>query len=143
MERRKFIKQSCSICLLGMAGVMIPGLLQPAAAKGKKAYKAICNANNEVIVPLSLFEESNIQVISVKGWDYDMAVYRKEDQTFSVFLLKCTHMDNPIHLSAEGFVCSLHGSTYNKDGQVSKGPAEQALQQYKGNIHEEHLIITP
>jgi Rieske Fe-S protein len=143
MERRKFIKQSCSLCLLGMAGLIMPGLLPVASAKGKKTYKAVCNANNEVVIPLSLFAESNIQVVSVKGWDYDMAVHQKEDKTFAVFLLKCTHMDNSIHLGPEGFVCSLHGSTYNKEGEVVKGPAEKPLEQYKGTVSEENLIITP
>lgn len=142
MERRSFIQKSCGICLLGMAALLSPGLIIQASAKNKKAYKAVCNLNNEVVIPLSLFAENNLQVVSVKGWDYDMAVHQKEDKTFAVFLLKCTHMDNGLQLNQEGFVCSMHGSTYNKEGEVTKGPAEKPLEQYTATIHEDHLIIT-
>ena len=142
MERKKFIQKSCGVCLLGMAALLSPGLVFNSSAKNK-AYKAVCNLNNEVIIPLSLFADTNLQIVSVKGWDYDMAVHQKEDKTFAVFLLKCTHMDNAIRLSADGFTCSMHGSTYNKEGEVTKGPAEKPLEQYKANILEENLIITP
>lgn len=143
MERRNFIKNSCTVCLLGIAGLISPGFVTEASAKGsKKAYKAVCNLNNEVIIPLSLFAETNLQIVSVKDWDYDMAVHQKEDKSFAVFLLKCTHMDNELRLSQDGFVCSMHGSTYDKSGEVTKGPAEKPLEQYKGTISEDHLIIT-
>lgn len=129
--------------MLGMTGLFSPGLILTAAAKNKKTYKAVQTAGNEVFVPLSLFEESNIQIVSVKGWEYDMAVHKQDDGNFSVFLLRCTHMDNAVQLSSEGFVCSMHGSTYDKSGNVTKGPAEKPLEQYHAAIIEDHLVITP
>jgi Rieske Fe-S protein len=72
-----------------------------------------------------------------------MAVHKKEDGTYGVFLLRCTHMDNEIHLSADGFVCNMHGSTFDKSGNVLKGPAEKPLEQYRAIPNEENLVITP
>lgn len=143
MERRIFIRKACTACLLGMSGILAPGLLMPAAAKNRKAYKAVQTANNEVIIPVSLFADTNLQIVRVKGWDYDMAVHQKEDGSYEVFLLRCTHMDNEIHLTAEGFICTMHGSTFDKSGAVLKGPAEKPLEQYHASVQEENLIITP
>ena len=126
-----------------MIAIVTPNLVANASAKKKKTYKAVCNLNNEIIIPLSLFNETTLQIVSVKGWDYDIAVHQKDDTTFDVFLLKCTHMDNQVQLSSEGFICTMHGSTFMKDGSVDKGPAEKPLEQYNAHILEEHLIITP
>jgi Rieske Fe-S protein len=126
-----------------MAGVVAPFSIS-AMGKGnkQKAYKAIQNEQNEVLIPLALFATQKVQVVTVKGWDYDMAVMQKEDQSYAVFLLKCTHMDNPIHLSSEGFVCTMHGSTYNQSGEVTKGPAEKPLEQYLASIRADQIVIT-
>jgi Rieske Fe-S protein len=142
MERRVFVKKACGICLLGMAGMLTPGLMNTAIAKGNKIYKVKLTEQNEVIVPLSLFIENKLQIVRVKDWEYDMAIQKKEDGSFIALLLRCTHMDNQIHPSNEGYICSLHGSTFDQTGNVTKGPAEIALTQYHANIKEDHLIIT-
>jgi len=144
MERRDFIKKGCAVCLLGMAGMLTPGVLPEAKAKGKdKVYKTELTENNEVIIPVSLFAEESLQIIRVKGWDYDMAVQKKEDASYSVLLMRCTHMDNELKQSGQNFTCSLHGSTYDLDGKVVKGPAEKPMDQYHATVKEDTIIITP
>lgn len=142
MKRKEFIKQSCTLCILGMAGVLLDPFVAGAKANKRKVFKAEQNEQNEVLIPLALFMAEKLQIVSVKTWDYDMAVIQNEDQSFSVFLLKCTHMDNPIYVSADGFVCNLHGSSYNLSGAVTKGPAEKPLEQYVAKIRAEQIVIT-
>ena len=143
MQRRVFLKRACTACLLGTVAILSPGMVLTAAAKVKKAYKAVMTAANEVIIPVSLFAEQAMQIVSVKGWDYDMAVCKQEDGSYQVFLLKCTHMDNAVQATGSGFACSIHGSTYDQNGLVTKGPAEAPLEQYHATINEDNLIITP
>ena len=142
MKRNEFIKKSCTLCLLGMATVLFDPFATQAKGNKRKVIKAEQNEQNEVLIPLALFAAEKLQIVSVKGWDYDMAVVQKEDQSFAVFLLKCTHMDNPIHVSAECFMCNLHGSTYDQSGVVTKGPAEKPLEQYVARIRSEQIVIT-
>jgi Rieske Fe-S protein len=144
MKRRVFIKKSCTACMLGMAALVMPTLVSSASAKEKKRkpYKTELTENNEIIIPISLFVDTKMQIVTVKGWDFDIAVIQKEDLSFNVFLLKCTHMDNALKSAPEGFTCSLHGSSYNLMGDVTQGPAEKSLEQYKAIQKEENIIIT-
>jgi Rieske Fe-S protein len=125
-------------------GILAPAAVLEAAAKGKsKIYKAELTDNNEVIIPAALFAEETLQIVRVKGWDYDMAVQKKEDASYTVLLMRCTHMDNELKQSGEGFSCSLHGSSYDMDGKVTKGPAEKPMEQYHAILKEDNIIITP
>ena len=143
MDRRGFIKTGCKVCLLGAAGIMLPGLVNFASAKGKNGvYKTKLTDKNQLEIPLSLFEETNLKIISVKGWDYDLALHKKEDGMFAAILMRCTHMENQLNITGEGFQCSLHGSLFDKDGNVLKGPAEQPLTQYKAEVAEQTIIIS-
>ncbi|MGC4056601.1 MAG: Rieske (2Fe-2S) protein [Chitinophagaceae bacterium] len=141
MERRAFIKASCSICLLGFAGLSLHSL--PALAAGKnKVFKTTVNDKNELEIPAAIFAESTLQIIRVKGWEYDVALHRKEDGTYAAFLMKCTHMDNQVAVTGDGFVCNMHGSRYDKEGNVLNGPAELPLTQYKTRIEQDTIIIS-
>ncbi|PZF70799.1 Rieske (2Fe-2S) protein [Taibaiella soli] len=142
MERREFVKASCKLCLLGAAGLMLPGMINTAKAGNDKYYKTKVNDQNQLEIPLSLFDETTLQIVRVKGWDYDLAVHKKEDGTFAAMLMKCTHMDNQLSITGSGFTCSMHGSQYDKDGKVVKGPAETPLLQYKAIINQNTIIIS-
>lgn len=42
--------------------------------------------------------------------------------------LVCTHLGCLVHPEGDGFTCPCHGSQYDADGTVVRGPATQALQ---------------
>jgi Rieske Fe-S protein len=97
--------------------------------------------NNKVEVPLALFEKSPVQFVRPQGWYFDIAVHKKEDNTFTALLLQCTHQENQLTPSGNGFQCSLHGSQFDQEGNVRKGPAENALKKYSTSINSTNLII--
>jgi Rieske Fe-S protein len=139
MERRIFIRSSCNACLLFATGLLIPAL----SGCGPAPYQVFQTevSNGEVSVPMTVFDKSPLQLVRPNGWYYSIAVRRKEDQTYSAFLLKCTHQDNPLTASANGYACSLHGSMFRADGRVAKGPAERMLKAYPITIGQNHLVI--
>jgi Rieske Fe-S protein len=55
--------------------------------------------------------------------------------------MQCTHQENQLDVTGNGFSCSLHGSQFDKDGNVLKGPAEDHLQRYKTTIKNNNLVI--
>jgi Rieske Fe-S protein len=139
MQRRAFITSSCNICLLLTAGALLPTL----SGCGPAAYKVITTEihDDQVVVPLTGFTQSPLQLVRPKGWFYSIAVRKKEDNTYSALLLKCTHQDNQLVAATNGYSCSLHGSTFNNSGRVTKGPAERPLKEYPITTDDNNLII--
>jgi Rieske Fe-S protein len=139
MQRRAFIKSSCNICLLLTAGALLPTL----SGCGPAAYKVIDAGihNDQVEIPLAGFTQSPLQLVRPKGWLYSIAVRKKEDNTYSALLLKCTHQDNQLTAAPNGYTCSLHGSAFRTDGRVAKGPAERPLKEYVVTTDTTNLII--
>ncbi|HEX9513776.1 MAG TPA: Rieske (2Fe-2S) protein [Puia sp.] len=139
MERRAFLKSSCNVCMLLTAGLILPML----PGCGPAAYQVIHTEihDNLIEIPLTGFAQSPLQLVRPKGWLYAIAVRKKEDNTYSALLLKCTHQDNQLTASGSGFNCSLHGSAFNTEGAVTKGPAERALKQYTITANQTNLTI--
>lgn len=55
-----------------------------------------------------------------------VAVFRDDEGVYAVSLI-CTHLGCITKATAAGFECPCHGSRFGPDGQVTKGPAPQAL----------------
>lgn len=141
MQRRNFIKGACRICLLGAAGVAVAAdLASCSPAVAKNTFKPQVK-DNKVEVPLSLFDSQPFQVVSPARYEYEIAVEKKNDNSYKAILLKCTHYNNQLTTTGNGFTCSLHGSRFDKDGNVLKGPAEIPLQQLKTQIVNNNLLI--
>ena len=141
MERRAFIKSGCTFCLLGAAGMLLPMLESCGTAQKTAVYKTAA-IGNKIEIPVSLFTEKKIQIVRAKGQYYDIAVQQHEDKTYTALLMRCTHMDNQLNLSGNGYRCSLHGSEIDNEGHVKKGPAEQPLKRYHVTQEKDKLIIT-
>lgn len=103
------------------------------------AYRAPV-LDGKISVPLAALEADGSKVVRPAGWDYDVAVHRNGDQ-YEALLLRCTHMENPLFPSGNGWVCHQHGSLFDADGRVRKGPAEKALYRYRTEVVGENLII--
>ena len=43
----------------------------------------------------------------------------------------CTHRGCTVDVQGERLVCPCHGSTYDREGKVLKGPAQRALARYE------------
>lgn len=53
----------------------------------------------------------------------------------------CTHRGCTVDVHGERLVCPCHGSTYNRSGQVLKGPAQRALTRYAVARTADTLVI--
>ncbi|MEO7523224.1 MAG: Rieske 2Fe-2S domain-containing protein [Ferruginibacter sp.] len=141
MQRRSFIKGACRICLLGAAGAAIASDLSSCSpALAKTTFKPVVK-NDQVEVPLSLFKSQAFHVISPEKYEFEISVEKKPDNTYMALLLKCTHYNNQLTTTGSGFFCSLHGSKFDKNGDVQRGPADQPLEQLKTQIVDNNLLI--
>jgi Rieske Fe-S protein len=137
MDRRDFVKQSCIACMAMGAGMVIGSLSSCATLP---VYKTVVDSN-KVIVPASLFAQSDFQVIQPKDMFYNIALRKEKDGTYTALLLRCTHADNQLNSTGNGFKCSLHGSMFDQEGRVTQGPAEKPLKKYSTEINANNIII--
>jgi Rieske Fe-S protein len=53
----------------------------------------------------------------------------------------CTHRGCTVDVHGDRLVCPCHGSTYDRDGRVLKGPAQRALTRYPVTRAGDDLVI--
>ena len=92
-------------------------------------------------VPLaSILPNEKMKIIRSKTLTYDILLVLKENKMHKAFLMKCSHQDSILVANNSGMNCNSHGSMFNLEGQVTKGPASRPLQLLKTT--EENNFIT-
>ena len=99
-------------------------------------------ANNKITVPVALFANTDFQLIQPKSLYYNIGLKKEKDGSYSAMLLKCTHADNQLTPTGNGFKCTLHGSAFDTEGNVTNGPAENPLKKYPTQVISGQIIIT-
>jgi Rieske Fe-S protein len=137
MDRRDFVKQSCIACIMAGAGMAFGSLSSCATIP---VYKTVVDAN-KITVPASLFTQNNFQVIQPSGLLYNIGLRKEADGSYTALLLRCTHADNQLIATGNGYKCNLHGSTFDREGRVTQGPAERPLKKYSTEVISDQIII--
>ena len=137
MERRTFIKISCSLCVAISAGWGLGSLTSCASFP---VYAASVKEKT-IAVPLALFAEENFLIVRANNFEYDIAVEKEGEGKFSAVLLRCTHAANPLTFTGSGYVCPLHGSTFDEEGNVTHGPATIPLEHLATQRVDENIVI--
>lgn len=139
MDRRKFVRRSCSLCMAASSGMLIGSLASCGTALPIFKTEAI---KNKISVPVNLFAKSDFQLVQPKGMFYNIGLKKEKDGSYTALLLRCTHADNQlIAMGSNGFKCTLHGSTFNDEGRVTNGPAEIPLEKFGTQVIADHIII--
>ncbi len=136
--RRKFIQEGCKACLLLGAGFLISELT---ACGPASQILRLPISGDTIHVPLAEFAKQPMLIVRPEGWVYDIAVRKSDAGLYEALFLQCTHQKNQVIPEGNGFLCPLHGSRYNIDGQVKKGPAELSLRKFPVQEASGDLII--
>ena len=138
-DRRKFIKDSCTTCVGLLAFSSLASLLSSCSAL--PVYSTSVN-DNIIRIPLdSILPDEKMKIIRSKTLAYDILLVLKEDKKHISLLMRCTHQDNILVATQKGMTCNLHGSTFNLNGDVTKGPASRPLQKLKTIEENQHITI--
>lgn len=60
---------------------------------------------------------------------------------FSALSLVCTHLGCTVESKVDSFTCPCHGSQYDRDGNVTKGPAASPLQKLKVEVTKDSKVV--
>ena len=137
MDRRDFLKKSCTFCLAAGAGYMLGSFSSCASIP---VFETALDGH-VVRVPRSLFAEGDTHVIRVAEMEFDIGLKREQNGTFTAALLRCTHASNPLTYTGSGYVCSLHGSAFDAEGNITRGPARNPLQQLPAKVSGSEIVI--
>ena len=68
------------------------------------------------------------------------AVIYNRDGEIVAYSLTCTHLGCTVEEDGEVFACPCHGSRYNQNGEVLKGPAKNKLRRLHVEVLEDQTL---
>ncbi|MBP6680644.1 MAG: Rieske (2Fe-2S) protein [Saprospiraceae bacterium] len=144
MDRKEFIKTCGLACLGGGAiSLLIQSCSTPAMVSGSLA-------GENMIVSLSAFEEVKNKEMQYRKYilvhhpqlRYPICVFRFAENNYYAVLLQCTHQGNEVSVNGDRLHCSSHGSEFDQQGKVKKGPATVPLRSFDVTIQNQQLAIS-
>ena len=143
MDRREFIKNSCTVCLsatvltaalssctptryisgvLGQDGLFLDANEFVTTQNGKPAYRSFVIIRNDAL-------------------QYPVCVYRFNDNEYSALWMLCTHQGTELQASGDRLQCTAHGSEFDNKGSVKTGPADRSLRSFPVTVSNNQLFI--
>jgi len=118
-SRRKFIT---TLALLLGSGGLLWRYLTPSRARRRQVVARATRADVPVEGALVFRQER-------------VALMREGDAIYALGLV-CTHLGCTVTVTGSGLSCPCHGSLFDRQGGVLKGPADRALNRLKVEEHD-------
>jgi cytochrome b6-f complex iron-sulfur subunit len=142
-DRRDFLK---ALAVSGGAAAIAPIL----AACGS-AVPAVSGTGSAAGITLDLTKPENQSLAAAGGAlaleansldPKGLLLFRKDESTVLAFSRKCTHLGCAVGEFKDGVAsCPCHGSQYDTNGKVVKGPAPTSLQTYPATLSGSTVTI--
>jgi cytochrome b6-f complex iron-sulfur subunit len=134
LDRREFVC-TCACLLAG-------GLLSACASL---AARSVLVTDGRVRIALADHPELTRPDGSLKilpqGSTDPVYVLRMDDERFVALSPICTHQGCTVDVQGPRLVCPCHGSTYDREGRVLRGPAQRALSRFAVGVADGVLVI--
>ncbi len=138
-HRREFLKQACAGCTAMIGFSLLAFELESCKTADNASIRF---SKNEVSVPLKQMEGKNLLLIKSPWLEYDIVLAKKSEADYVALKMICPHRDNPVVVTDTGFQCPSHGSEFDKDGNVTKGPSEQGLKRFPVVVNKNCAVIS-
>lgn len=134
MHRREF---------LGLCATVAAGSLFAACAS--VLVRQVPVSNGRVELPLAQYPEltqagAALQILP-DGETKPLIVVVDASGKHSVISSECTHKGCTVEVQGERIVCPCHGSTYDRKGDVLKGPAQRSLRRYQSRLTSDGVLV--
>jgi Rieske Fe-S protein len=143
MDRRKFIKQSCALCI---GASVMPAILS--SCQGTH-YVSGTIEQTGLSVSTSEFtylkkEQTLIRqyiIVQNDKLEFPIYLYRFSENEYSALWMKCSHQGAELQASGDHLQCPSHGSEFNNKGVVTNGPAEKNLRSFTVSVELDKILI--
>ena len=144
MDRCNFLFAGCKACA-ALAAVPALASLESCssgktAAAGSSASAALAVENGVLSIPMSSLS-NGVGMISAKGLGDKLYISKGADGTYKALVLNCPHKGGPVKPDGDKLVCGWHGSAFDMNGQVTKGPSQQGLKTYPVEVAGDVLKV--
>ena len=79
-------------------------------------------------------EKSKVFVMQISELEYPIIVVQMGVDSYHALSVRCTHQGCHVRPSGDFLTCPCHGSTYDLEGNVIRGPAKANLQRFDVEI---------
>ena len=133
MDRRHFVNVA--------GGLLAVGLLPGCAAL---VATPVTPVNGKIRLPVrnypALSDPAGTLKLQPAGASTPVYLVVQPDGSVAALSPVCTHLQCTVNLGRETLVCPCHGSTYDRAGQVLKGPAERPLARYATSLGSDGVL---
>jgi len=143
MDRRNFIKKSCTACLsVTVLSSLVSSCVSTQYISGKLGKDGITLDKDDFKVKQKGGTAySSFIIVRNEALKYPICVYRMNDNEYSALWMRCTHQGAELQASGDVLQCSAHGSEFNNKGQVRNGPADTALKTFPVTVSNNEIFI--
>lgn len=143
MNRRNFIKSSCSACLsLTVVSALVTGCTPTRYISGTLAKDGlIINKNEFKIKQKGGTSYSTFIIVRNEALKYPICIYRSDDHDYTALWMRCSHQGAELQASGDVLQCTAHGSEFGNKGEVRNGPAETALRTFPVTVANNEIFI--
>lgn len=143
MDRRNFIKKSCTACLSAtVLSSLVSSCVSTQYISGKLSKDGITLDKDDFKVKQKGGTAySSFIIVRNEALKYPICVYRMNDNEYSALWMRCTHQGAELQASGDVLQCSAHGSEFNNKGQVRNGPADTALKTFPVTVSNNEIFI--
>jgi Rieske Fe-S protein len=134
IDRRDFLERSFGAA----AAALLTGCASVVA-------RTITPVNGTLRLPLvrypELTEAGGSLAVTPAGSTEPVFIFAGTDRRYVALSPICTHLGCTVEMQDARLVCPCHGSTYDRDGRVLKGPAERALARYEVEVTADGVLV--
>jgi Rieske Fe-S protein len=143
MDRRKFIKNSCTACISATA---LAGVLSSCTAtkyiSGTLGKDGLTVDTDEFVIRQNGKQSyRSYIIIRNEALQYPVCVYRFNDKEYSALWMSCTHQGTELQVSGDYLQCTAHGSEFDNKGTVKNGPADRNLRNFPVTVSGNQIFI--
>jgi nitrite reductase/ring-hydroxylating ferredoxin subunit len=137
MERRRFLRAACQACA-ALAVLPAASLLDGCAAPRSVRHAV---RDGALLIPLEDLSPG-VNIVRAQGLTDKLLIDQRSDGIHTVLVLNCPHRNGPVSFTdGAGLKCGWHGSTFDMDGNVTKGPSNSGLKRYPAVVEGGFLRI--
>ena len=143
MDRREFIKNSCTACLsLTVLSSLAVSCSATKYVSGVIVEDGINVSKNDFAVKQKGGTAySSFIIVRNEALQYPICIYRFNEDEYSALWMRCTHQGAELQASGDVLQCAAHGSEFNNRGMVRNGPAISNLRTFPVTVNQDQVFI--
>jgi Rieske Fe-S protein len=121
---------------IGLLGVGAAGLVVASCTSG-----TIRESGQAAGSKIRMGDPTDFPVGSARIFESRRAVVVRDEEGVFAMSLVCPHRRCTVTKTSRGFTCPCHGSEFNEEGKLSRGPARRGLTWYNVSVDDNGELV--